>query len=93
MARYGGFFKYGHFQKYGAEMSVNLLWAFEVDWDNDGLFDGSGEHTRLKALSITRGREGMFSSSSGVNLDLPECRSVYVICRWIIMIGGTTRGM
>jgi len=63
MARYGTF-KYGY-AKYGAEMSVNLLWAFEVDWDNDGLFDGSGEHTRLKALSITRGREGMFSSSSG----------------------------
>jgi len=64
MARYGGFFKYGHFQKYGAEMSVNLLWALEVDWDNDGLFDGSGEHTRLKSLSITRGRDGMFTSSA-----------------------------
>jgi hypothetical protein len=63
MARFG-MFKYGHFQKYGAIVSDNLLWAFEVDWDNDGAFDGSGEHTRLKSLSITRGREGMFTSAA-----------------------------
>jgi len=62
MARYGTF-KYGY-AKYGVTVSDNLLWALEVDWDGDGLFDGSGEHNRLKGLSITRGREGMFTSAA-----------------------------
>jgi hypothetical protein len=63
MARFGTF-KYST-RKYGITVTSNLLWAFEVDWDGDGLFDGSGEHNRLRSLSIIRGREGLFSSSAG----------------------------
>lgn len=63
MARFGTF-KYSS-RKYGITVTSNLLWALEVDWDGDGLFDGSGEHNRLRSLSITRGREGLFSSSAG----------------------------
>ena len=63
MARYSKF-KYSA-AKYGATSTLNLLWGLEVDWDNDGLFSGAVESTRLKSFSITRGREGMFSSAAG----------------------------
>jgi hypothetical protein len=63
VARYSKF-KYSE-AKYGATTTLNLLWGLEVDWDNDGLFTGASEDARLKSFSITRGREGMFSSATG----------------------------
>ncbi len=61
MARYGTF-KYGS-QKYGSTTNPNLLWGVEVDWDGDGFFSGASEATRLTELHVTRGRDGLFSSS------------------------------
>ena len=51
--RYGSF-KYSE-QKYGASVNPNLLWALEVDWDGDGVFDGSNEAVRMIGLRTERG--------------------------------------
>ena len=55
MSRYGTF-KYGS-AKYGVSVNPNLLWALEVDWDNDGVFDGSNEAVRLHRLQTDRGND------------------------------------
>lgn len=59
MSRYGTF-KYGA-AKYGTATNANLLWGLEVDWDNDGAFTGASEAGYLRAVSITRGRSGLFT--------------------------------
>lgn len=61
--RYGQF-KYSE-AKYGSSpANANLLWALEVDWDGDGIFDGSNEAGRMMGLKTRRGRE-FFLSSGG----------------------------
>ncbi len=60
MTRYGTF-KYGG-AKYGATATSNLLWSVEVDWDNDGVLDGTAEVARLLSINLTRGRDGQFAS-------------------------------
>ncbi|MBI5964943.1 MAG: hypothetical protein HY863_15800 [Chloroflexi bacterium] len=50
-----GEFKYGK-QKYGATVLDSPRFALEIDWDNNGLFDGSNEARYLHALTVTRGR-------------------------------------
>jgi hypothetical protein len=79
MARYSKF-KYGG-AKYGSSGLTTLLWALEVDWDNDGVFTGAVETGRLQSISITRGREGLFSASGDGEAKLArpqvgECRMV-----------------
>jgi hypothetical protein len=67
--------KYGSF-KYGAEFygdgSINtvenLLWAVQIDWDGDGVFDGTNEAGRLVGLRIERGRDN-YLSFSGVGFE------------------------
>ena len=54
MTRYS-LFKYGDGTKYGASVNPNLLWALEVDWDNDGVFDGSNEAVRVVGMRCERG--------------------------------------
>jgi hypothetical protein len=49
-------FRYGE-QKYGASNSQNLLWAVEIDWDADGVFDGQNEAPYVTAFDCTRGRQ------------------------------------
>jgi len=45
--------------KWGSSNLNTLLWAFEVDWDNDSVFDGSNEANRMTSLVVTRGRKGL----------------------------------
>lgn len=61
MARYGDFL-YGSGVKYGLTANANLLWSVEVDWNGDGLFDGSNEAHRVQSISFTRGRDKLFTS-------------------------------
>ena len=58
MTKYGELtdLKYSEF-KYGITASDNLLWAIEVDWDNDGLFDGQNEATYTYDFQSSRGRD------------------------------------
>ena len=62
-----GVFRYGTSNKYGASSLTTesvLAWAIEVDWDGDGLFDGTNEAFYLiKAPSIKRGRKTMIKPS------------------------------
>ncbi len=51
-----GMFKYGS-EKYGSSGNENLIWAVEIDWDSDGIFDGTNEGTYLTGLAVTRGRQ------------------------------------
>lgn len=64
--RYGTF-KYGTTHKYGASsfpVADALSWAIEVDWNGDGLFDGTNESFYLiKAPSLKRGRRTMLRPS------------------------------
>jgi len=56
MARYGEF-KYGA-EKYGAVAKDSLLsWGIEVDWNDDGHFDGANEVDQCIALDLGRGRD------------------------------------
>ena len=55
--------KYSTF-KYGtAPETDNLLWAIEVDWDDDGEWSGENEAQYAFALSSSRGREHLISAS------------------------------
>ena len=59
MAKYGQF-KYSQ-QKYGITPNPNLLYGLEVDWDGDGIFDGSNEAIRMHKLQTDRGDEYFIS--------------------------------
>jgi aryl carrier-like protein len=62
MARYGSF-KYSA-EKYGAvAVDRRLSWGLEVDWDNDGIFDGSNEAGYAIGMTLKRGR--LFFMKSG----------------------------
>lgn len=57
MAKYGSF-KYAADQ-YGADAYTEtgeVIWIVSVDWDNDGVYDGRNEGTRLIGLKIKRGK-------------------------------------
>lgn len=56
--RFGTINKFGTSNQFGASgIGDGLAWGFEVDWDGDGLFDGSNEARYLKTISIDRGRK------------------------------------
>lgn len=78
MTTYGA--TYGTFL-YGAELygstsmlAANYNWIIEVDWDGDGVFDGSNESGRLTEIQCNRGRknfiqpngQGFYPVSAGV---------------------------
>lgn len=48
--------KYSQF-KYGVTTTTNNLWAMEVDWDKDDVFDGQNEATYAYYFQSTRGRD------------------------------------
>lgn len=55
--RYGSF-KYGSGVKYGATAASNTLsWGFQVDWNDDEVFDGSNEAEWMMDLFVGRGRD------------------------------------
>lgn len=66
MARFGTF-PYST-QKYGASVNTNLLWALEIDWDDDGVFDGTNEADRMFKLRIDRGKD-YYLSGDGMGFD------------------------
>ena len=62
MARYNHF-TYGNGTKYGQRAPQNSLsWVLQVDWDNDGIFNGDNEAERMKSLLLRRGRENYVRS-------------------------------
>lgn len=48
-----------HTEYYGASptSSATFRWGIDVDWDGDGVFDGTNEATRLLQFQCTRGRK------------------------------------
>lgn len=69
-ARYGDGSLYGTSGLvYGtATVDRDLTWGILVDWDNNGVFDGSNEHDYIMSLRYRGGREFVFNSSgSGFN--------------------------
>jgi hypothetical protein len=61
MAKWGTF-KWGT-EKWGARSNV-IGWAFEVDWNGDGIFSGSNEANHMIGLTIDRGRDFYINSES-----------------------------
>jgi len=58
MALYNSFQYSEDFYGDGSIKTVeNLLWAIQVDWDGDGVFDGSNEAGRVVDVRIERGRD------------------------------------
>lgn len=64
MARYGDGTLYGSGAKYGDMIPVDrlLTWALEIDWDNDGIFNGENEGMNLFGMTTERGRLYMLNS-------------------------------
>jgi hypothetical protein len=51
---------------YGAVLpgdSANLRWAIEIDWNNDGIFDGSNDAEWCVDMSVRRGRQQLLNES------------------------------
>lgn len=42
-----------------------LTWVLEVDWDNDGIFDGTNEAGNIFDMTIQAGRQNFMKSSGG----------------------------
>ena len=58
-ARYGDAFLYGNVERlYGEPLTPDdvIRWAIEIDWDGDGIYDGSNENEYAVSLSVKRGR-------------------------------------
>jgi hypothetical protein len=64
VAKYGTFL-YGSSVLYGTSTINSTIWLVEVDWDGDGIFDGTNEAGRATNLYVKRGRENFLSISSG----------------------------
>lgn len=61
---------YGHFQLYGGflyggEATNNITWLVNVDWDEDGSYDGLNEAPFMFDYMVTRGRQ--FYLQEGAN--------------------------
>lgn len=63
MAKYGSF-KYSA-EQYGtsANPSSDVTWVFLVDWNGDGVYDGTNEAQWLIEASVARGRQHYFQPS------------------------------
>lgn len=62
--RFGEWNKYGTSTKFGASSGFDsLAWGFEVDWNGDGVFDGTNEARRVCGFRCTRGRTAMLKST------------------------------
>ncbi len=69
--RFGTLNKFGTGSKFGASSGIDssIAWGVEIDWDEDGVFDGTNEASRMCGLNITRGRRSMLQSTgSGFEL-------------------------
>ena len=56
--RFGNINKFGDTNKFGASgTGEQLSWGFEVDWNGDGVFDGTNEAQYLRTINIDRGRK------------------------------------
>lgn len=49
---------------YGENTTTTQLWALEIDWDGNGLYDGTNEGLLMSNLTITRGRQHLLNSSN-----------------------------
>jgi len=49
---------------YGENTTTTQLWALEIDWDGDGIFDGSNDGLLMLNCNITRGRRYLINSSN-----------------------------
>lgn len=56
---------------WGVDATDTLLWALEVDWDGDGVYDGQNECWCLTDVSIERGRR-YFVTPDGTGLEPME---------------------
>ena len=55
--RFGTYNKFGTTNKFGAStLDTNLLWSVEVDWNADGVFDGTNEARYMRGIRVQRGR-------------------------------------
>jgi hypothetical protein len=64
MARFGSF-KFGQ-KKFGTESTGRTLtWALEIDWNNDGGFNGNNDATALFSVEVERGRQFFLANQGG----------------------------
>lgn len=63
MPRYGTF-RYGEYMYGEGGTTTNLIWALEIDWDGDGVFDGRNDAMKMKSFSFESGRTSFLSIGS-----------------------------
>jgi len=71
-ARYGGSELWGGGAYWGADIvegEDNVIWLIEVDWNNDGTYDGGNEASWAISLETTRGREYFIKTDSSGKAD------------------------
>lgn len=62
--RFGVGRKFGTSTKFGAStVESKIAWGIEVDWDGDGIFDGSNESSNLCGINVSRGRTSMLKDA------------------------------
>lgn len=78
--RFGTSNKFGTTNKFGASSFESYFaWGLEVDWDNDGLFDGTNQSRYLCGFRIERGRKAMLQSSGNGFEVVPIGRATFTL--------------
>lgn len=71
--------EYGDYVLPVAFVSGHVMWLVQVDWDNDGLFDGETESQFIRSVRFTRGRKSrMRGDGRGQNHPENESFSVEI---------------
>ncbi|HWR66066.1 MAG TPA: hypothetical protein VN364_08100 [Bellilinea sp.] len=66
-------FRYGA-QKYGAAENNLIRWAIQIDWDADGVYDGTNEANYAIGMSVVRGRQHTIKQAGDGFVPLPTGR-------------------
>lgn len=78
--RFGSWNEFGTSNTFGAStFDASLAWGFEVDWDGDGVFDGSNETLRVCGFTSKRGRTSMLKSTGEGYESIPTGQAVITL--------------
>lgn len=78
--RFGSINKFGDTNTFGASSFESYFaWGLEVDWDGDGVFDGSNQSRYLCGFRISRGRKAMLQSSGQGFEVIPIGRATFTL--------------
>lgn len=78
--RFGEWNQFGTTNQFGAStLEADLAWGVEIDWDGNGIFDGSNEARRMCGIDITRGRWALLQSEGNGYENIPTGTAVITL--------------